>query len=59
MVLLRLKFQPPPASLKPTEVVLDFVRFPGVKVSVKDNEMPTEKKHSSRARIFATKASFY
>ena len=43
MVLLRLKFQPPPASLKLTEFVLDFVRFLGVKVSVKENEGPTEK----------------
>ena len=37
------------------EIILDFpVSF---KVSVKENEVPTEK-NSSRASIFATKASY-
>ena len=33
------------------------ISIPAFKVSVKENEMPTEK-NSSRASIFATKASY-
>ena len=37
--------------------VSSLARFAIVKVSVKENEVPTEK-NSSRASIFATKASY-
>ena len=38
-------------------VVVRGISIPAFKVSVKENEMPTEK-NSSRASIFATKASY-
>ena len=38
-------------------VVVRGISIPAFKVSVKENEVPTEK-NSSRASIFATKASY-
>ena len=38
-------------------VIVRGISIPAFKVSVKENEVPTEK-NSSRASIFATKASY-